>query len=241
MVKLYALVRRELSVYFVSPLAYVILTMMLLVTGFWFYFVLEGMNKGRVAFTFEPTLNLLVWIVILICPFVTARLIAEEKNRGTLETMMTAPISDLQVVLSKYFAAMTFIGYLLLPTLFFVFLVRGYADVDWGAVLTGYLGVFLAAGWIVSIGLFISALCNSQMTAGILTLLLAMGLLILNLVRGMIDVEWLQEFMVKINLVNYMSDFMLGILDTRQLVLGLSITAFFLFQTMIVVGSRRWR
>lgn len=243
MVKMYALVRRELSVYFVSPLAYVILTALLLITALAFYFPLEAMNKARVPFSFATTLWILTLVIVLISAFVTARLIAEEKNRGTMETLMTAPISDLQVVFSKYVAAMTFIGYLLLPTLFFLFLVRSYADIDWGAILAGYLGVFLAAGWIVAIGIFISSLCNSQMTAGILTLILSFGLFILNVtgMGGKSESPWLGELLERLDLINYMSDFWMGVVDTRQLVFGFSIIVFFLFLTMVAVGSRRWR
>ncbi|MBI2900838.1 MAG: ABC transporter permease subunit [Planctomycetes bacterium] len=240
--RMWALVRRELAVYFVSPMAYVILTGMLFVLGGMFYSNVQLYNSNRVPFTFTPTLTLLVWIIVFICPWVTARLIAEEKNRGTIETLMTAPVRDVEVVLSKYVAAMGFIAYLLVPTLFLVLLMTNYADVDWGAVLTGYAGVLCAAAWIVAIGTFVSSLCNSQVTAGILTLLVAFGLMLVNVIPQFLpEGNWLRATLLAINLVDYMGDFLKGVVDTRQVALAASMVVFFLFQTVIVVGSRRWR
>ncbi len=238
----HALIRRELAVYFVSPMAYVILTAMLFVCGFMFTTNVKIYNEARVPFTFFPTLNLMVWLIVFICPWITARLVAEEKNRGTIETLMTAPVREIQVVLAKYVAAMAFIVYLLLPSLFYVFLVMRYADVDWGAVATGYVGVLCAGGWIVAAGLFISSLCNSQMTAGVLTLLLALGLSLVNFVpQALPEGNWLRSFLQAVNLVDYMGDFLKGVLDTRQLTLALSMIVFFLYESVVVVGSRRWR
>lgn len=240
--RVFALVRRELSVYFVSPLAYVILTGMLFVSGFFFYSSVVRFNTGRVPFSFELTLQVLVWIIIFICPWVTARLIAEEKNRGTLEVLMTAPVREIEVVLAKYVAAMSFLAYLLAPSLFFVLLISGHADVDWGAILTGYLGVFLAASWVVAIGIFISSLCSSQMTAGILTLLTAFALFMVSFAPQLLDEgSWLRDVLQAVNMVDYTSDFLKGIVDSRQLAFGGGMIAFFLFETVVVLGSRRWR
>jgi ABC-2 type transport system permease protein len=238
-----ALVRRELGVYFYSPIAYVILTGMLFVTGFMFFFGnVKPSNDMRIPFQFDQTLYLLVWIVIFICPWVTARLLAEEKNTGTLETLMTAPVSELQVVLAKFLSAMVFIAYLLLPTLAYVALIYSHADIDLGAIVTGYCGVLLAAAWIVSIGMFISSLCRNQMTAGILTLLASMGLFLIAIIPSLMPEElWVKEFLEAVNLVRYTEDFLRGVVDSRQLVVGFSVILFFLYQTVVALGSRRWR
>lgn len=238
--KMLALVRRELGVYFVSPMAYVILTALLLVTGVWFYFNVKVFNDARVPFSFAPTLQLLVWLILFICPWVTSRLIAEEKNRGTIETLMTAPVTDLHVVISKYVAAMLFVTYLLLPSIFFVFLVMRYADIDWGAVATGYFGVLCAAAWIMSVGLLISSLCSSQVTAGILSLLVALALLLVNFVPQGLPDGTLRSVLQAVNLVDYLADFQKGVVDTRQLALSGSMVVFFLFLSYLAVGSRRW-
>ncbi len=243
MSKFFALIRRELGVYFYSPIAYVILTGLLFVTGFMFYFGnVKPSNDMRFPFQFTQTLYLLIWIIIFVCPWVTARLLAEEKNRGTLETLMTVPVGETQVVLAKFLAAMIFIAYLLLPTLAYVALIASHADIDMGAILTGYAGVLLATGWIVSIGMFISSLCRNQMTAGVLTLLAAMGLFLIAIVPSLMPEEtWIKDFLEAVNLVRYTGDFLQGVIDSRQLVVGFSVMIFFLFQTVIALGSRRWR
>ena len=155
---------------------------------------------------------------------------------------MTAPVGEVEVVLAKFFSAMAFVAYLLLPTLSYVALIASHADVDMGAILTGYAGVLLAAGWVVCIGMFISALCRNQMTAGILTLLSAMGLFLIAIVPTLIPEEmWVKEFLQAVNLVRYTEDFLRGVVDSRQLVVGFSVMIFFLFQTVVALGSRRWR
>src|SRR5262245_3084487 len=132
-----ALVRRELSVYFVSPMAYIILTAFLVLNGVLFYWVMAEFAAARQPVQFGVMQTWMVNLLTFITPLVTMRLIAEEKNRGTIETMMTAPIGEWQFVFAKFSAAFCFIAYLLLPTVCYAVLAAKYGTVDAGATAAG--------------------------------------------------------------------------------------------------------
>ena len=162
-----ALLRRELGVYFVSPMAYIILTAMLFVSGLAFNGALQSAAANRLPADYLPTLFFIIWIIVLSSPLITMRLVAEEKNRGTIETLMTAPVSEAQLILAKFSAAVVFLVYLLFLTGFYPIILSMYGDVDLGAVACGYFGAVLAGAMMFSIGIFISSLCPNQITAGI--------------------------------------------------------------------------
>lgn len=248
MSKIVALIRRELAVYFVSPVAYIVLTVYLFVCGGYFWIEVNnaaGFNPqgSRSPFSFAGTFQMISHLALLITPLVTMRLIAEEKNRGTIESLMTAPVGDLQVVVSKFAGALLFFVFLLLPTLAYVGIMRYHeATVDWGATLTGYLGLLLFLALLVSLGLFISSLCDSQMVAAVVTLVVMVMLLGAGV--GMMVVKagsfwWL--LLTYVNLPQRTASFSVGVIDTRDLVFFVSGTLFFIFGTTLVLESRRWR
>jgi len=173
---------------------------------------------------------------------VTMRLIAEEKKQGTLEIILTAPISDAAFVLSKFTASIILLIYLLLPTIGYLIIISRYGPVDFGAVLCGYLGLLLVGGVLYSIGLFISALCSSQITAGVLTLMVAVLLIMANIMAPQLaETSPLRPILAYVDLSVNFSDFLKGVVDRTRLVFLLSVVAFFLFLTTRVVESRRWR
>lgn len=239
---LVALARRELGVYFVSPMAYVILTGLLFVTGLNFYYEVKAFADNRIPISYLGTLSVIVVLVILVCPLVTMRLIAEEKNRGTIELLMTSPVTETQVVLAKYLSALCFLAYLLLPTVGYAILVSRYGDVDWGAVMTGYAGVMLAGGCIFAIGIFISSLCGSQVTAGIVTLLVSIGLLFIGSYAPRLpEGTFWKDLYNQLYLIGNIQDLLQGVADSRPLLYCASLITFFLFLTVRVLESRRWR
>lgn len=237
-----ALIGRELGVYFVSPMAYLILTAFLFLSGYVFCASVAGCVAERLPARYIDTLSAIGWIAVMASPLVTMRLIAEEKNRGTLEIMLTAPVSEAQFVLAKFFSSVLFLLYLLFPTVGYVLVISHYGQVDAGAVASGYLGVILIGALAYSIGLFISSLCSSQATAGIITfvvvfLLFAAGMLGSRFSRNPLWLETLQWVDLSANVM----DFFKGVIDLRRLVYLFSVPAFFLFLTVRVVESRRWR
>jgi len=237
-----AMTRRELGVYFVSPMAYIILTALLLLSGWVFYLSMGNALSNQLPADFSPTLSWLAYIVVLSSPLVTMRLIAEEKNKGTLEIILTAPISDAAFVLAKFAAAMVLLAYLLVLTLGYLVIISRYGLVDYGAVACGYFGVFLAGALVYSIGLFVSSLCGSQITAGVITLVVAIflamaGLLASNLAEG----SFWRDALGYVDITSNLGDFFRGVVDRTRLVYISSMITFFLFLTSRVVESRRWR
>ncbi len=238
----FALLRRELGVYFVSPMAYIILTALLLVSGLAFVSSVERFASDKLPADYVPTLFFIVWIIVTASPLVTMRLIAEEKSRGTIEILMTAPVSEPQVVLAKFSAAVTFLLYLLLPTLVYPVILSLYGQVDLGAVACGYAGVVLVGAVVFSIGLFISSLCTSQVTAGIVSLMVSLLLIFASfLAGGLFRNEAWADLLEFVNLSANVMDFLKGVVDTRRLTYLAGVMAFFLFLTVCVVESRRWR
>jgi len=237
-----ALTRRELGVYFVSPMAYIILTALLAISGGVFYTAMGQAAEQRLPVDFSQTLAFIVYIVVLSSPLVTMRLIAEEKNKGTLEIILTAPISDAAFVLAKFAAAMVLLAYLLVLTLCYLVIISRYGLVDYGAVACGYGGVFLVGAVMYAIGLFVSTLCSSQVTAGVITLAVAL-ILVMSQMLGSILAEgsfW-REVLSYIDIPTNFGDFLRGVIDRTRLVYLGSVSVFFLFLTTRVVESRRWR
>jgi ABC-2 type transport system permease protein len=165
----WALFRRELAVYFVSPMAYIILTCLMVMFGFFFWFSAQKALASSSPFLFAEALSPIAYFMVFIAPIVTMRLVAEEKNRGTFETLMTAPVTELQVVLAKYAATLAFLLFLLLPTVAHAILVSKYGTLDVSESISGYIGVFLATASLFAIGLFVSSVCTNQVTAGVIT------------------------------------------------------------------------
>jgi ABC-2 type transport system permease protein len=237
-----ALSRRELGVYFVSPMAYIILTVLLLIAGWIFISSIAYFATNQLAVDYAPTLFSVMLIVVFSGALVTMRLIAEERSKGTLEIILTAPISDATFVLAKFAAAMVLLAYLLLLTIGYLVIISRYGKVDFGAVASGYLGVFLLAAVMYSIGLFISSLCSSQITAGVITFAVAVLLALANLISPQFaETSVMRSFLGYVDLMVNFGDFLKGVVDRTRLVYLMSVIVFFLFLTTRVIESRRWR
>lgn len=248
MSKVAALVRRELGVYFVSPMAYIVLTVYLLLCGVWFSGQVSAAagigsgGSGKFPLTFEGTFQFVTLLALLITPLVTMRLIAEERSRGTIELLMTSPVSEFQVVLAKFVGAVLFFSFLLVPTLVYVWIVHRYGSVDWGATMTGYLGLLLFISFLVSIGLFISSLTSSQMVAAVLTIVLMFALFLVSMMQGMVSRDsWLWIVLAYVNVSARAGSFAMGVIDTRDVVFLGAGTIYFLFASTLTMESRRWR
>ncbi|HXX92216.1 MAG TPA: ABC transporter permease subunit [Planctomycetota bacterium] len=242
MSKFAALVRRELGVYFVSPTAYIILTALLFISGWVFHSSVESFVSNRLPSDYQPTLLFIEVVIVLTSALVTMRLVAEEKSRGTLEILLTSPVTEAQVVLGKFLATLVFLAFILLPTVGFAIILARYGSVDFGQVFCGYLGVMLLGAAIYSIGLFISSLCMSQITAGMITFSLVILLVIANLrSMNLPENSFWRQLLEWVNLGTVFGDFMKGVIDLGRLVYLVSISGFFLFLTTRILETRRWR
>jgi ABC-2 type transport system permease protein len=236
------LARREMASYFVSPMAYVIGALFLLFTGLVFFFggittpVFEPGNEASLRVLFEVMAGAMVVVVPLF-----VRLMSDEFRSGTIETLMTAPVTDTQVILGKFLGVMVFYVVLLALTGVFLALLYAYGQPDGGIVVMGYLGMVLLGAAFISVTVFASTLTSYQIVARILAVAIlgAMtGLMQLLVASG---VEPLNYIAARMNVLTYFRDFAKGVFDTRAVVFFLSVTAAFLFLSVKTLESRRWR
>jgi len=244
------LTRRELATFFLSISGYVIIAGLALLVGLDFVTLLNSVGTDPVSMPITQLFfnNLLLWIIIVLtAPVITMRLFALEKASGTFETLTTTPVGDVQIVAAKFTAAVIFFVVMWLPTLAYLFIVQHFANqpgaLEKGTLCSMYLGLFLAGSFILSIGCFASALTKSQVVAGMLTLVAGMVLLMLNWLAQNISPlgHWQAQVLSFFNLSQQMMDFTRGVLDTRVIVFYLTVTFFFLFLTLRVIESRRWK
>ena len=247
-----SLVRREFGAYFLSPIAYVVLAIFLAVTGHLFYLTLTQLTAaGPKGVEFPMQLMLgdeKFWLVYLfIPPLLTMRLFAEERSTGTLEVLMTAPLTDWQVVLSKYLACFGFYIVLWLPTLAYLPAILSARTpeerIDPMPVVSSYLGLVLAGSMFLALGLFISSLVRSQLVAALISLFLSLGFIVVGIWRPEMDTgsTWYRILFFFSVPLHFYRDFSRGLVDSRHLVLYLSVAAFCLFLTVRSLESRRWR
>lgn len=247
---IWTLLRRELSAYFVSPIAYVVMMLFLVITGVYFSILVAFFNNSKgptevsVIEVFFQT-SLFWYALILIIPILTMRLLADEKRQGTIETLMTAPVSDTAVVLAKYFASLAFYVILWLPTALFVFLLRWVSrdttPFELGPVLGGFTGVLLVGAFYLSIGIFASSLTRNQIIAAVVSFALISVAFFLGFLSFLESSGWQQKIVEYTSSLEHMREFARGMVDTRRIVLYVSLTVFMLFVTQKVVESRKWK
>ncbi len=244
------LTRRELSGYFLSMTGFVIIAGALFLMGLSFVVLLQNLQQ-------EPTpmpvtelfyITPFFWFILLLStPVITMRLFALEKFSGTFETLMTAPVTELQVVLAKFSAALIFYMLMWLPLIACLFVVRHYtsdpSSFDLSALASTFAGILLLGCLFLSVGICASALTRSQVTAAMISLLFGASLFLIGVLAGQIPFQtaWQSQVLSALNLFEQMHDFARGVIDTRPIVLYLSLTLFFLFLTLRVVESRRWK
>ena len=244
------LVRRELGSCYCSLIGYVIVAAVQFLMGLGFMVVLQALNGKPFdkPVTEEFFNNGLFWLVMLLAPpIITMRTYALEKFSGTYETLMTAPVSDLQVVLAKFTGALLFFMSAWLPLLAYPFLLKRFSvdlmPVDTSAVGGTFLGIFLFGAFYIALGCFASALTRSQIIAAMNAFVLGLGLFLLSYLTYVIPPKsgWQSAALQHVSMIEHMKDFTRGVVDTRQVVFYLSLTALFLFLTLRVVESRRWK
>lgn len=243
-----AVFNRELRAYFFSPVAYVILTFLLLYNGSTFSIIVSYLNDPRAAGSTTPLRlfftgqTLFFWILLFIVASVlTMRLISEELKSGTIEPLMTAPVSAAQVVLGKYLAALVFYLSLWLPTVAYPIILSRSGEVDWGPIAAGYLGILGLGAMFMAIGIFGSSFTKNQIVAAIITFGLLMFLFLVSFLDGLATSETAKDIIGHLNFVQHMDDFGKGIVDSRRLIFYLTTSALFLFLTTRALEAKKWR
>ena len=244
----FTLWRKELASYFLSPIAYVMMMFFLLVMGVSFSLLVSVMASGPAGVTMMKELfsSIFFWIAMLIVvPVLTMRFFAEEKRSGTIETLMTAPVTDTAVVLAKYAGAMTFFVILWLPTASYAFILKAFspltAPVDLGPMLGGYVGAFLVGAMYIAIGLFCSSMTNNQIVAAITCFAMICVAFFAGFIPYITRSELFRDFGGYVSSISHMLDFSRGAVDTRPIVFYLTVSALMLFATIKVIESRKWK
>jgi ABC-2 type transport system permease protein len=242
-----AVFRREMLSLWVTPLAWVLLGVFLILQGGIFYSIVVhfstftdlSVDEGPIAAYFGQNSVFLLMTLLLVCPALSMRSFAEERRSGTIEALLTAPVSAPGVVLGKYLAALATYVIMWLPTLLYVVILRKTGSVDWLVVLSSYLGILLVGAQYLAIGTLSSSLTKSQFVALLVTVLLQFGLFVLGIGEYIFDPGVLHDVCSYVSLAGHMEEFSKGIVDSRRLLYDASIAAFCLFLTVRVVDS--WR
>jgi len=245
------LVRRELGAYFVSVTGYIIIAAAAFLLGWSFDVLMRGLQSEA---TSQPLTEifydtLMFWIILLLlAPIITMRLFAQEKAAGTFETLMTTPVSDLQVVLAKFTGAFIFFIVMWLPLLPCLWIVQHFGGspvgLDPGALGATFLGITLIGSVFIAMGCLASAITRTQMVAAMVSLAAGFSLFMASFIpertgTGASDLQ--AQVLACFAFRDQMRDFVRGVVDTRPVIFYLALTFFFLFLTLRVLESRRWK
>ena len=245
---------KEMRSYFGSPIAYVVAGVYLLFMGFMFRNLVLDFNQLSITFLqrqMTPRINVhefvlnnffgvqnFVWMIVT--PMLTMRLLAEEKRSGTMELLMTSPLTIWQVLIGKFAACLSL--YLLIEICSFALLgfLSVYADLDWGPILSAALAVLLMGATFISAGILASSLTENQVIAVLLSFFLLILLWVIDL-AAKFSGPLVAGILRYLSYLRHMSDMTRGVIDTSDVVFFLSMSGFFMFLTYAVLESRRWR
>ncbi len=245
-----AVFNRELKAYFSSILAWVLVSIYLLIVGFIVAFSIEdfadmsmaAMQGMRQANAMEqlvpPLLTTMGFLLLFFLPLLTMRLFAEERRSGTLDLLLTYPLTEAQILAGKFMAAMTVVGMMLAFTLSGFIMLGRLTPLDWPVLGIGYLGLLLLSAAFLAFGMWASSLTSSQLVAAVVTY---GGLLMLWILSGVDRSGALKERFGDLSALAHLTNLTKGVLDTQDLVYFLALAALFLFLTARVLESRKWR
>jgi len=249
-----AIAHKELRSYFTSPIAYIVIGFFALLYGVFFvaivrFFMTQAMQAGIMGGAqsmnvnqqvIRPLFQNVTVVALFLLPMVTMRTYAEEKRSGTIELLLTSPLTDLEIILGKFFGALGLYVAMLAVTLPHMGLLFYWGHPEWRPVVAAYLGLLLMGGAFVSLGLLISSMTSNQIVAGIVTFVVFLLLWIIGWFADSAGptigpiTSWL-------SITEHFDDFSKGIIDTKHVLYYLSLITFGLFLTAKSVDTERWR
>ncbi len=255
---IYLIFSKELKSYFTSPIAYVVITIFLIITGYFFYNILATFSL--ISFQAEtnpiiarqynllninesvvrPLFGNISMIMLLMMPLLTMRLFAEEKKTGTIELLLTYPVKDVEVLVGKFLACVAVFGVMLLSTITYPVLLMVLGEPEMGPIITGYLGLFLLGVAFISLGIFTSSLTENQ----IISATIAFGALLIFWLLSysmLFAPPELGRLIAYISMTEHLESLAKGVLDTEDILYYINFTLLFLFLTLRSIESRRWR
>lgn len=231
----WVIAKRELAAYFVSPVAYVVGAAFLFITGIFFYFTVAF---DRVA-TLVQVFSVIALILLFVAPVLTMRLLSEEARSGTMELLLTSPVRDWEVVLGKFLAAFVLFLAMLIPTLYYLFLLSRFGVPDIPVTFSGYLGVVLLGAMLLSFGILTSATSANQLIAAVLGVTLSLAFWLAGGL-GLLLEGPLGSLFEYLSIQQHFTDFLAGLVSTSNISYFLTVTAAALFLATRVLEIRRW-
>lgn len=232
---MFAVLKRELSAYFSSPIGYIYLAVFYVFSGYFFFGVLYS-NTTSLSNVF----NGMFTIIMLLIPILTMRLMSEDLKNKTDQALLTAPISLLSLVLGKFLSALIVYCLGVAITLVYAVVIATFAPPDWTVVFGNVLGMLLLGAALIAIGMFISALTENQVIAAVGGFAVGFSLILVNSLSSLISTEWLKKFVSGLSFMERYDEFTNGILDISNIFFFISICAVFVFFTVRVFEKRRW-
>jgi ABC-2 type transport system permease protein len=254
-VKVWPIFKKEMRLYFTSPIAWVILTIFLFVAGYFFYAIFAFYTLASMQAAMNPAMardlnvtdsvlrplfsNVSV-ILLLLMPLVTMRLFAEERRSGTIELLLTYPVRDGAVLVGKYLAALALYAVMLALTLTYPAMVVYFTRVEWGPLVTGYLGLVLLGATFLAVGIFASSLTENQIVAAITTFGVLLIFWVIGWSADYVGGAW-GRVLSHLSLIEHFDSFAKGVLDTRDILYYVNFTVVALFLTLRSLEARRWK
>jgi len=235
-----AIARKELKVYFSSPLFFVVTALFVAVTGGFFALaILQPSANGSQTTNLKSLFNTTLFVMIFLGPLITMRLISQEKQEGTIELLLTNPVTDTELVLGKYLAALAMFGAMFVTTLLQV-LVLLVTAVDKHRLLFFNIGAVLILGGYLALGVFASTITNNQIIAALVSFVLLLGLLVVDTAAQFTQPP-ISDFLSNVGPRAHSDAFASGLVTVPDLVYALSMIFVPLFLAVVVLGARRWR
>ena len=248
-----AIAHKELRSYFVSPIAYVVVGFFAILFGYFFVASLSvmvrfsmqagtfGMQSVNInEFMLRPLLSNSAIVLLFFLPFLTARAYAEEKKSGTIELLLTSPLSDLEIILGKFLGALTLFAAMLAVTAVHMGILFWYGEPELGPMLSGYLGLLLMGASFISVGLLVSSTTRNQIVAGVITFALLLLFWVLGWMADSVG-PTSQAVLSYLSILEHFDDFSKGVIDTKHVTYYVSFIAFGLYLTAKAVDTERWR
>ena len=248
-----AIAQKELKSYFASPIAYIVLGLFAFVYGYFYavmfqYFMqmsMRGAMGGAPPMNvnqdmLRPIVQNMLVVLLFVMPMITMRTYSEEKRSGTIELLLTSPVTDVQIILGKFLGAMALYAAMIAITVIHMLLLFSWGNPEWKVVVTGYVGLLLMGGCFISVGLLISSMTKNQIVSGMITFAVFLLLWVVNWIASFTS-PTTQSVLNYLSITDHFDDFTKGILDTKHLVYYFSVMSFGLFLTARSVDTERWK
>lgn len=231
-----AIIKREVSAYFTSAIAYVVMAVFFFFSGLFFGFMLSYDSANITSYVFAS----LFMVMLFILPILTMRLLSEEKKQKTDQALLTAPVNVWQIVLGKFIAAE--IIFLCCMAIFIpmIIVIACFTTPQWGMIVCNLIGMFLLASAIISIGVFISSLTESQIVAAVVGIAIGLLISMLDSIASSVQIDFIKYALQSISFMTRYQNFYSGLLNIADIVFYLSVVGLFLFLTTRVIDRKRW-